>query len=222
MAQSIKLDKNKQALTTAHNFWKSRIEYPIFADKKRRLHELEYLTKELDKADGKVQSLLDLGCGAGDTLELLYRTVDIPLLVGADYSESLLKLVNPKIKTFVYDLNYPNPLPFFDVIVVGGVIQYIFDDNILKKALKEMADSARTVYFRTACTREANDVLIDKYSENLEANYASKYRTLDNTLEILQSYFDITVVSRAYPDELESKYNTYQWWIKTIPKSYYQ
>jgi hypothetical protein len=87
-----------------------------------------------------------------------------------------------------------------------GAFPYIFDvadlDNILRKI------TSPKLLVRNPCSVDGESVLINKYSEELGANYSALYRTPAEYISILTKYFEVEDVLRSYPDEIESKYGT--------------
>ncbi len=90
--------------------------------------------------DLKVESILDVGCGEGFTLQKLYENKIGKKLVGIDHQEIAIdigKKIHPKLKLETGDIYH---LPFkagsFDLIICTEVLEHLEDP---KKALKELA-----------------------------------------------------------------------------------
>lgn len=191
---------------TAKRFWEGVIEYPVFGSKQRRLHEVAWLIPKLDG----VETLLDLGCGSGELLELLLRMTDIKKFYGRDLSANLLAKVDKRVDTDVYDIYAGGQLPEVDAIILGCVLQYIFEDDIILKLLESL--NCKKLFVRSACNSE--ELVINKFSEEMGGEYSSRYMTLEYLLKLLSHSFAIVDVRRAYPDNIESKYGTKQWFIE--------
>ncbi|HEY6642288.1 class I SAM-dependent methyltransferase [Povalibacter sp.] len=189
---------------TATQYWKSQSQYPFPFTRRRRIHELNYLVPRLEKINGK--RLLDLGCGDGSLLECLLRLTDFEEFHGYDVAADLLKDMDPRIRTCVFDIANPGPLPEVDAAIVAGVIQYVFDDQVVDALFARL--SAPIVWVRSTCSlaAEAERVVRD--------GYASNYRTVPQTYELLSRHFEITAVDRVYPDELESPFGTKQFYFE--------
>lgn len=191
---------------TAKRFWEGVIEYPMFGSKQRRLHEVAWLIPKLDG----VETLLDLGCGSGELLALLLRMTDIKKFYGRDLSANLLAKVDKRINTDTYDIYLGGQLPKVDAIILGGVLQYIFEDDIILKLLESL--NCKKLFVRSVCNSE--ELVINKFSEEMGGEYSSRYMTLEHLLKLLSHSFAIVDVRRAYPDNIESKYGTKQWFIE--------
>ncbi len=189
---------------TATAFWKSQVEYPFPFTRKRRIYELNYLVPRLAKTGGK--RLLDLGCGDGSLLECLLRLTDFEEFYGYDVAADLLRGIDPRIRTAVFDISDPGPLPEVDAVIVAGVIQYVFDDDVVAALFARM--NASIVWVRSTCTLkpQAERVVRD--------GYASCYRTVPETHALISRHFEVTAVDRAYPDELESAFGTKQFYFE--------
>ncbi|MBX3694860.1 MAG: hypothetical protein KF790_06775 [Steroidobacteraceae bacterium] len=188
----------------ATEFWTSQKRYPFSFTRKRRLHELNYLVPRLEKLGGK--RLLDLGCGDGSLLECLLRITDYEELHGYDVAADLLAGIDPRISTRVYDISDPGPLPEVDATIVAGVIQYVFDDDVVDRVLSLVRSPM--IWLRSTCTLKPECESVER------DDYASKYRTIDETRALIAKHFNVTSVERVYPDELESAYGTKQFYFE--------
>ena len=189
---------------TATNYWASQTQYPFAFTRRRRLHELNYLVPRLARTQGK--SLLDLGCGDGALLECLLRTTEFEEFHGYDVAADLLREIDPRVKTAVFDISNPGPLPAVDAVIIAGVIQYVFDDEVVAALFARI--EAPIVWVRSTCT-------LKPQRENVENNgYASCYRTVPETHALLSRHFTVTSVDRVYPDEIESAFGTKQFYFE--------
>ncbi len=189
---------------SATAFWKAQAQYPFAFTRRRRIYELNYLVPRLARTNGR--SLLDLGCGDGSLLECLLRLTDFEEFHGYDIAAELLKGIDPRVQTRVFDITRPTALPKVDAVIVAGVIQYVFDDDKVVALLEQIV--APVVWVRSTCTlqRSREEVSRD--------GYASSYRTVAETLHILERQFKVTAVDRIYPDELESAHGTKQFYFE--------
>jgi SAM-dependent methyltransferase len=193
---------------TAWNFWTNREEYPNYPHAlQRRLIDANYVTKRTRL----LNSILDLGCGDGSLLLSLREFTQISKFYGYDISKNLLNmLINKwgncpgltvKETDFLYDT-----LPEVAVTTSFGSFSYVFEDEQLHVLLKNVNSSLLIV--RASCTLKKENELIKTFSEDIGAEYASIYRTVNNLISILSEHFIVSEVDRAYPDEIESKYGT--------------
>ena len=97
-----------------------------------------------------------------------------------------------------------------------GVIIYIFKDSEVVKLLK--AIHSDVLILRAPCSEEESDIYVDTYSEELDARYASRYRTHAHVRKLVEQVFTIEDMDRIYPDHLESKYGTKQYILKAVSK----
>lgn len=188
----------------AKNFWKNQETYPFDFIRRRRIFELNYLVPKIHKSGGS--SLLDIGCGDGALLECLLRTTDLVDLYGYDIAPRLLEGIDSRIETAVFDLTSPSELPKVDMTVVAGAIQYVFDDEVVEELFSRI--TSPVLWVRSTCT------LQDRREEVSSDDYASCYRTLTETHDLLSKSFLITSVDRVYPDELESAFGTKQFYFE--------
>jgi hypothetical protein len=189
---------------TATAFWKSQTQYPFGFTRKRRIHELNYLVPRLWKTQGK--RLLDLGCGDGSLLECLLRLTDFEEFHGYDIAAELLREIDPRVRTAVFDISRPGPLPQVDAAIVAGVIQYVFDDEVVANLFSRM--TAPIVWVRSTCT------LRPEAERVVQEGYASNYRTVPETHALLSRHYEVCAVDRIYPDELESAFGTKQFYFE--------
>lgn len=182
-----------------------REDYPPFPHiKTRRFHELKWL---LPRLEGKGNSLVDIGCGDGALVNILYHLTDLELQA-CDFSLKLMSGVNPRIPSFEYDCRKPGPLPETDIAVSAGVIPYLFEDSEVHALVKQI--SAPLLFVRTPC---GEDERVSTFSEALKADYESRYRSVEQMEALLREHYDEVESDRIYPDEIESKFGTKQWYF---------
>jgi SAM-dependent methyltransferase len=188
----------------ASAYWKSRLQYPFDFTRRRRIHELNYLVPRLERAQGR--RLLDLGCGDGSLLECLLRITDYEQFYGYDIAAELLRGIDPRIVTAVYDITHAGPLPEVDATIVAGVIQYVFDDAVVDALFDRI--TSPVAWIRSTCTlrQDTESVVKD--------GYAAYYRTLPQTHALIARHFEVTAIDRVYPDSLESAFGTKQFYFE--------
>lgn len=194
---------------TARAFWRSRSDYPAYPNvKARRLIDINFIVDNMNSPN----SVADLGCADGYLLIALREFSDIDTFYGYDISDNLLSKLkqrwgkSKKLVTVVCDFTENNNFPNTDLTVSMGMFPYIFDNSDLMTILSNIKSNELIV--RVPCTSKNEDEYINKYSEDLGSDYSSVYRTVDNYKEIFSKFFNSIKVTRAYPDEIESKYGT--------------
>jgi SAM-dependent methyltransferase len=193
----------------AKNFWKGLCNYPKYPNvKERRLIDINFVVNNINNSN----SIIDLGCADGYLLLALREFTYIKSFYGYDISQDMLKSLKdrwgnwPGLETKVCDFTEDLVLPKTDITVSMGMFPYIFNDEHLNNIL--LAIKSNTLIVRTPCTSKSEDEYINTFSDDLKANYSSVYRTPNNYLNILKSFYGDVVVERSYPDEIESKYGT--------------
>lgn len=195
-------EKNYQ---TAKSFWRSRNNYPPYDHvEERRLHDIKYIAPRV----GASKSLLDLGCGDGIISLVLSHLTRISKFILVDYSTLLDPEAAGKFNFHCKDLSKARNFPKTDAAICLGLFPYIFDDNDLSDLMASLG--TKKLIVRTPCTLDAKDEVINRHSEALDAQYAAVYRTLKNTISIIEPHFKIKEVERIYPDRIESKFGTKQ------------
>lgn len=201
---------------TVKDFWRKQEFYPDYGTTQdRKMYDAIYTRNEIKEADAKV--VLDLGAGNGSLITILKEMTNVKEFFAFDLSKKMLDTIDFKrpgavicpneIDLFTDDY----VLPFNDLTIFFGVAQYLPDED-LRRVLERISKSTDVMLFKTACSLSERED-INKYSEALDDQYACSYRTLWEYLKILNEYFDVTDVDRAYPDEIESKFGTKQFLI---------
>jgi SAM-dependent methyltransferase len=195
-------------------FWKTRKEYPPFIYKsQRRYLDLGIILEYIEGVD----SILDLGCGEGQILLMLRELADIKNYYGYDLSQvfisNLIKRWGnyPGLETKVINFTTVSELPETDMCVCMGAMPYVLDDNDLKHMLSKIKSKA--FICRVPCNLEPDRLEIDKFSKEFDADYAAVYRTISEYIDILSESFNIKSIDRCYPDEIESKYGSKQFFF---------
>ncbi len=198
---------------TAGRFWRTRKEYPpVTCNFQRRYLDLGIVLRYIDGVD----SLLDLGCGEGQMLLMLRELTDIKNYYGYDLSSTFIDNLIKRwgggpIIARAIDFTIVDKLPKTDMCLCMGVMLYIFDDLLLKNTLKRIR--SKTLIVRVPCSLGKNRLEIDKYSAEYGDNYAAVYRTIPEYISILSESFNIKSIDRCYPDEIESDYDSKQFYF---------
>ena len=215
---------NEERLTkTSNTFWTTQTaKYPNYGTtKKRRLHEINYLVTKIQNMGKDVVSLTDVGCGTGSTVTVLQELTDIKTYHCYDISPAMISTIDVSskrgahVQTTVLDftnIDASHAFPETDVTLCFGVLQCLSDAD--SRALLERL-KGKTVFLRDACylPHEGRQD-INTFSEQLNANYACRYRTLTEYISLCTaSGWKLKDIRRAFPDEIESAYGTKQWFL---------
>jgi len=192
----------------AKKFWITRKIYPAYPHNfKRRFLDLSFILNNLDDE----KSLLDIGCADCSMLILLRELTPIKNLYGVDISNKLMRK-EKGLRLITADVTKKINLPETDICLCFGIFPYIFDDDHIYNILNNIKSNKLLV--RAPCAlNEENKHTINKFSKELGANYSAIYRTLDSYKVILSKHFDVKEVIRAYPDNIESKYGSKQYYF---------
>jgi ubiquinone/menaquinone biosynthesis C-methylase UbiE len=116
---------NKKYKTTEHHIIRER-NYPP------RLERHQLILKNLNF--DQINSVLDIGCGFGEFLELVNNDVE---KVGTDFDDDCLLQAQQSVKANFLKVNIDNGLPFknssFDLIVATDVIEHVNNPTLLLK-----------------------------------------------------------------------------------------
>lgn len=199
---------------TAEKFWKTRKDYPpVIYNFQRRYLDLGVTLKYTDN----INSILDLGCGEGQILLMLRELTNIKSYYGYDLSQFFINnLISrwgncPGLNAQATDFTTLDGFPKTDMCICMGVMLYIFDDEILKHMVSNI--SSELFIVRVPCNLESDRTEIDKFSKDYGANYAAVYRTIPEYISILSEFFIVKSINRCYPDEIESKYDSKQFFF---------
>ncbi|MCR5164827.1 MAG: class I SAM-dependent methyltransferase [Thermoguttaceae bacterium] len=155
--------------------------------------------------------LLDLATGTGITLNKYSDRVKSVVAVEryAEFTQFIEK--RPNVEIVVSDITDFETTRKFDVINFFGIIQYFNRDEAARLYSKYKAflkPNGKFLIKNQFGVRE--DVLVDGFSEELQCNYYSEYRTLDTETAILKragfSHFEVVDI---YPPEFNRWENTH-------------
>ena len=195
--------------SVAKQFWTTQTEYPEYGTiKQRRLLELKYFVPKLSG-----DTLLDLGCGDGALLNCLVELTEFNEYHGYDFAVHLIKNLNSKIQARNFNVYEDDlsTLPKVDSVICAGMLPFIFEDEVVEKIYASL--NTKKLFLRSPCTLKAEDEYVNVYSDKLKSNYSSKYRTVSNMIKSLEKYFVIESIDRVYPDNIESEFDTKQFYF---------
>ncbi len=197
----------------AEKFWETRREYPpVTCNFQRRYLDLDIILKYIDG----INSISDLGCGEGQVLLMLRELTDISNYYAYDLSQTFIdNLIRrwgncPGLKAQAVNF-ITTSFPETDMCICMGAMLYVFDDNDLKYMLSNI--ESKIFICRVPCNLESDRLEIDKFSEEFNDNYAAVYRTIPEYISILSESFNIKSIDRCYPDTIESKFGSKQFFF---------
>ena len=92
--------------------------------------------------------------------------------------------------------------------MIAAVLPYLFEDDEVHALLRQI--SSPLLFVRSPC---GNDERVDTFSEELQARYKSRYRSVEQIESLLREHYTDVTSDRVYPDEIESKFGTKQWYF---------
>ncbi|MFA5395059.1 MAG: class I SAM-dependent methyltransferase [Methanogenium sp.] len=194
-------------------FWKKQKKYPEYGTiKERRLYELNYLVPRLKNT----KTILDLGCGDGSLIRCLMELTKIERYYAYDISKNLLRFVPNNTVKKEYDIYSLRNLPKTDVTLMTGVSYCIFEDEVIEKFLKKI--NSDVLYIRDPLTLKNKRENVRTYSKKLKSNYAACYRTIPEFIDLLKDW-KVTEICRIYPDQIESEFETKQFYFKCLKRN---
>lgn len=197
---------------TCENFWKKRKKYPNYGFRQERLYNdviniWPYLKN--------INSFADVGCGDGSFCKIIYNFCKPSFIYACDINNYWIRKLKKQFDKkhskleVVNLLKIKNKIPKTDIVFCMGIFIYFFQNKEIINLLKNI--DSNKIIIRIPCSLSNNDILINKYSEDLKDNYSAIYRTVDNFSVIIKKTLGIIpIVKRAWPDEIESKYGTNQ------------
>lgn len=194
----------------------------------RDLAEKNILLKMLDLSGS--EKVLDIGCGFGRIADVLQDKVFRYL--GLDFCEELIKIAQDKFKdnnNVAFQVMSATQIeeqlllskPPFDIIIVAGLMVYINDDeckNLIKKISTLLSKNSKIYIKESISVIENRLTLKDFYSQDLESNYSSIYRTEKEYIDIfsilLEEGFEIIKTNLITKDNLSNRLETGQkYWL---------
>lgn len=166
----------------------------------RDIHEKNKIMPLLEvNADTKI---LDVGCGIGRWADPFLQK-NIHCYVGIDFCEELIEKANSRIQESNYlfytlpaqniaeiDSNHQAP---FNLVIISGLFLYMNDDEVISffSGLKSKLQPNATLYIREPLAIEDRLTLNGYWSEELQHEYFSIYRTRDEFIQLIEQGLNI-------------------------------
>jgi len=194
------IDKSK-----IDTFWTARtkVEDRRLATNYRDDGRLAYDTELVKRYIKDGASILDLGAG---TCTLTAPFLDFPIkkIVAVDRYESFLNKVpdHPLLTKVCTDVAQFSSIETFELILLFGVVNFLSHDEELSlyESCSRMMTENSVFIIKNQCGID-NEVLIDKFSEELGAHYHARYPHLEDQMKKLSTFFEVELVD-IYPNEI--------------------
>lgn len=194
------------------NFWAKRAQIKDarvathFKKDDTHIYDLQLIRKYCKKDT----EILDVACG---TCYLANELVDeVSYIKGTDKFGEFLShcRVSNKLEVEVADILEYKDSKKYDIILMFGVVMY-FDDldteNIYRKYRTMLKPDGLLIVKHQCGVTE--DIIIDKYSEQIGDNYQAIYKNVRKDEAILKKYFSSVIVVDIYPPRLNPWTNTH-------------
>ena len=162
--------------------------------------------------------VLDLGCGTGIIEEHLVNHVKGITAVDK-YEEFILRgIKSPKIKYIVSDVAEYLDDQKYNLIMLFGVAIYLSDSEcsrLYENVIKMLDKDGFFIIKNQFGVNE--EVVVDKYSEELKSEYYAVYRHLPVAVSSLEEYFTVNIVD-IYPSFVNRWGNTHEYALVCTPK----
>jgi 2-polyprenyl-3-methyl-5-hydroxy-6-metoxy-1,4-benzoquinol methylase len=197
----------------ADEFWSSRTNVQ---DAREATHfnkddkALDYEVSLIKKYIPPMGRILDLGCGTCTLTNLL--TPFASYIRGVEKQQDFLRFctLGPNSETVVADVASYKDNHQYDVILIFGVLNYIFDDDEVRKIYQNcanmLAPNGHLIVKHQSGVDES--VEINKFSEDIGANYLALYRQKERDEGLLKEFFNVETID-IYPPKMNRWTNTH-------------
>lgn len=167
-------------------------------------YDVEFIKQFADK--NKI--LLDLGSGTGLTINNLVPY--FKKIIAIEKYKEFSKFISKKIEVINADLKEIELENLnFDIVTLFGVMNY-FSYNEAKELYKKIYNSFEGTLIIKNQFGIKEDVIVDKFSEELNSYYFSEYRHIEKEIKLLENIgFKIKEVIDIYPPEYNRWDNTH-------------
>lgn len=143
--------------------------------------------------------VLDIGCGVGRWADAISQ--EITYYLGCDFSEQMVEIAISRNQKNNFNFAVVSAMEIeqyckqqnisaFSHIIISGVLMYLNDVDVIAilQSLSTLALPGATVYIREPMGTEARLTLKDFYSEELQHDYNTIYRTREEYRDMLGMY----------------------------------
>lgn len=193
------------------SFWitRTKIEDPRIATNYRDDGRLAYDIALVEKHLPESAKILDLGAGTC-TLSRHFLG-SCKGIVAVDKFDAFLEKApdHPKLRKICADVADFSVDETFDLILLFGVANFLSSDEErqLYRSCAKMLREGGVLIVKNQCGVR-NDVIVDSYSEELDAHYYANYPSVDRQRERLLECFEVEMLD-IYPAELNRWENTH-------------
>jgi SAM-dependent methyltransferase len=178
------------------NFWQSR---NINGNLLWRKDLIDLNVKIIEKRHFNGCKILDMGCGNAEVSGHFTKNSKV---IGVDfidckYSGNNFKFIKSDVRSFSIDDK-------FDIILMFGIANFLTDDDlstVYSNCKKMMNDNSVLLIKHQSSLFK--DKIVDNYSEDLNADYCSIYRSIYHDIRIIKKHLKLLKYGKAYSD----KYN---------------
>ena len=189
------------------NFWKSRSELDFFLWTDLSELNANFINQHL--YDGC--KVLDLGCGDANYIGKIKHVVEFTLV---DYVTPKNLVIPTNAKFIENDIRSFSTDDKFDIILLFGVANffgYLEVEKIYHKCYRWLKPDGKLLVKHQCGVKE--DILVDKFSENLNSNYVAYYGSIESHSKMLKRSGFTFEISDPYP-------MTYNKWEDTAFKAF--
>lgn len=190
----------------------------------RNKHETEIFNSFIPNIGSA--NILDIGCGVGRWVENLNK--NFKTYHGFDFTKGYIDQAKEKYiddqnchfwNMSTTEMNKTTCPLFYDIIIINGVVMYINDTELPKffKNLSQMCAPHAHIYFQESISLLDHRLTLKNfYSEELQTEYSSIYRTkeeYENYLKLIDD-FDIVTTNLLLDEQTGARQETQaQYWV---------
>jgi len=191
--------------------------------------ELAYQRNEYEKKKiiqllklNKKDSILDVGCGIGRWVEILYKKIES--YFGIDFQADFIEYAKEEYKNYdnvsflVLDATKISSDTLgtrsYSKILIAGLLLYLNDKEVKKlfENLKTITKENALIYLREPIAIEERLSLKKNWSKELNQEYSALYRTKEELFSLI-SGFEIMQEGEMYTEELNNRKETKQYYF---------